>query len=455
MTTIAELFVTLGVKGSDKTLSSIDSMKKGLKDTASVSLEAKAAIIGAMYALERLFAASGQAGTDLTNFNASLGVSAQTLQQYQYAARQAGVSNKETEATFKSLQSTMTKTLMGEGAPKGLARVSMLTGGITAEDIQKFAKSPQLLIQRLQEYAAKETNAGLRNEVLKSFGIGDQMAAALSRQAFRPNVLQQAPTYKDSEIQQLDKANIAWSNLGTKIEMAIGHFNAQHGGQLVGDISKMVDEVLKLAGAFEKLSEKAKLFEWLDKIFQGWKSIFEGLTEAIDLINAAKVPEDKGSAFANAVSGNDANGKPRVKSRDELDEEALERSFAEAVQGVFTSLLSGVAPTTGPDRRTPTEQWKDERQAIIDAIKASSFNPGERSTPPKLQLVPPQSSSVPTAQAVRPNAPAVQSSGTTQVNVNQNLNFSHEGKDAKQTGDSTKQAVKEAFRQLPALGQGS
>jgi hypothetical protein len=41
------------------------------------------------------------------------------------------------------------------------------------------------------------------------------------------------------------------------------------------------------------------------------------------------------------------------------------------------------------------------------------------------------------------------------INVNQNLHFQHDGKDHKKTGDSTHKAVKDAFRQMSAQGQGS
>lgn len=264
---IGELFLNLGVKGTEKTVGALSNVKKSLGEIGSMSLEAKAGIIAAMYALERLFAASGKAGTDLTNFNAITGDSVKTLQQYQYAARQVGVSNQEVEGSFKSLQSSMTKTMMGEGAPKGLARVAMLAGNISQEDIQNYAKQPELLIKKLQEYASKETNIGLRNETLKSFGLGENMIAALSRNAFRPEILKKAPTYSDSEVKQLDKANIAWSNLGTKIEMAVGHFNAMHGGQLVSDISKIVSAVFKLIDAFTTLAEKLHVFDGIAKVF--------------------------------------------------------------------------------------------------------------------------------------------------------------------------------------------
>src|ERR1700744_4238817 len=102
---IGSLFLNLGIKGSEKTVGALTDVKKGLGELGSMSLEAKAGIVAAMYALEQLFATSGKAGTDLTNFNAITGESVKTLQQYQYAARQVGVSNQEVEGSFKTLQS--------------------------------------------------------------------------------------------------------------------------------------------------------------------------------------------------------------------------------------------------------------------------------------------------------------------------------------------------------------
>lgn len=421
---VGELFVNLGIKGSEKTVGQITNVRQGLKDTAGVALEARLALIGAMYALERLMSQSGQAGTNFTNFNALLGVSAKTLQQYQYAARQAGVSNEEVEGSFKSLQAVMTKTLMGEGAPKGLAQVARLTGGLTAQDIKRFAEQPQLLIQRLQEYASKEKNAGLRNEVLKSFGVSDGMIAAMNRKAFTPQQLQKAPTYSDKEVESLDRANIAWSNLGTKIQMAVGHFNALHGGDLVTDIGKITDKVLKLADVFMKFSESAKLFERINQIFEGWGLIFDGLTSAAktlnDLFSGDFQKQDKASDKVISTIKDTVSATPGV--------------FSEIIQDIFGS-------GTKPGDKKP---FATKPQATPGAT-------------PNLKLVPPPAPpSATTPGVITPPLPATAGKTTTQnINVNQNLNFQHEGKDARQTGDSVKKAVHDSYRQLSAQGQGS
>lgn len=462
---IGELFVQLGLTGSDKAKKEIKDVKGGLKETASASLEAKAAIVGAMYALQRLFSASNQAGTDLTNFNAQIGVSAQTLQQYQYAAQQVGVSNQEMAGTFKSLQSTMTKTLMGEGAPKGLARVAMLTGGMTPADLEKFAKQPQLLVQKLQEYAQKETNAGLRNEVLKGFGISDSMAAALSRNAFRPEVLAKAPTYSDKEINALDKTHAAWSNLGTKIEMTIGRFNAKHGGKLIEDISNITDKVFLLGEAFMKMAEKFKVFEWIGKVFEGWAIILDTVTTLADGVDA---PE--GSA-------------KKIKS------DEIKGGFKEALNWMLERKFLPDEPgkTSGYpqfDTSKPMFQWgasKTPNSPVKSPIKPSTgpmVVPQERPfkvlpgggqksetekpiTPPTLKVIPGQSHApgVPAVKDVVPKMPAQAAAGGNQVSItnefNQEFNFSDGVADPQATADSVKRSVQQAFRQSFAQSQWS
>jgi hypothetical protein len=363
---VGELFVNLGIKGSEKTLGALSATQKGLQSAGSTALETKAAILGAVYAFGRMIEASGVAGTGLTNFNAVTGVSTDTLQRYQYAARQMGVANEDVAGSFKSLQSAMTKTLMGEGAPKGLGRVALLTGGLTSADIDRFARDPEALMKRLQQYALTEKNAGLRNEVLKSFGMSDQMIAGMARGAFRPSAMAKAPTYSTNELRALDQANIAWSNLGTKVEMAFGHFNAAHGGQLVRDISKITDQVIKLTEAFIKLAEKLKFFELIGKVFEGWTLIFQEINKAA----AVKTPTTDNSSL-------------------------MDKLIGERFAGDVTKLFA-----------------------------------------PKL-------------------APTGTGKPSGNIEVNQTLNFQHDGKDSKKTGDSTKKAIQDAFRQYTAQGQGS
>lgn len=363
---IAELFVNLGIKGTEKTVGALSTVKKGLGDISSMSLEAKAGILAALYGLERLTAASGAAGTNFTNFTALTGMSAQALQRWQYAARQAGISGQEMEGSLKGVQNAMTNMLLGNGMPAGFGIVASKVG----LDMTRL-RDTQYVMAQLQKFA-QQVPADVASNVIKSFGVGEGVIAAMRRNSFRPDVFAKAPAYSDKEIGALDKANIAWSNLGQKIEMAIGHFNAKHGLELVRDITVITDKVLKLSEAFMKLADQLKLFSWVSKVFEGWSLI-------LDQINAtAKDLGNKGAAATGA----------------------------------------GALDTTGSVMKQLMEDWKNW---ILTGTTQNNPNLGTNQN----------------------------------IQINQNLNFQHDGRDAKKTGDSVHESTKKAFRQMPAQRKGS
>lgn len=446
---IGELFVKLGIQGGEKTLNTLKDNQKAFKGTASMALEAKAAILGAAYAFQNLMSTSNRAGSELTNFSSSIGVSAQTLQRYQYAARQVGVDNKAVEASFRGLQQTMTKTLMGEGAPKGLARVAQLTGDITPEDILAFSKSPEKLLQRLQEYAAQEKDAGFRNEVLKSFGLGDDMVAALSRKAFRPEVLSKAPVYSDKEIAALDKANVAWSNLGDKIEKAFGRFNAKYGNQLVGDLTKIVDKVVALAEAFVELADKAKVFETIGMAIEGWTLIFQELKTLVDwlIANIPKLWESGKSFFTDEIP----NAFRELLKQVDVDVKRAELPpmFGQKQASIYDEKYQ---PKELVEKRRAEKEERKNAARVPSTVElmARNFNAADLVMPkipePIVNLTMP-----PAPQAAR-NAGAQPVSQN--ITVQQTLRFEGaDGVDPERAKRIHAEAVQRAYRQIPAQGR--
>lgn len=275
---IAELFVNLGIKGADKTVGALGDVKKGLSSVSAMSLEAKAGILAAVYGLEQMAARSGAVGTGLTNFAALTGLSTQRLQQWQYAARQAGVSGEELVGSLKGVQNSMTNMLLGKGAPEGLGIVAKAVGFDP-----KRARDTFYVLEQLQK-AAQALPKDVGNNVLKSFNLSEGTIAAMRLGKFNAKTFAQAPKYGENEIESLNKSNIAWSNLGNKIEMAFGHFNAKHGQQLVNDLSRLVTEVMKFADALTILADKLKIFEVVGEVF-------DGLTKSMRLLNGETVDQ--------------------------------------------------------------------------------------------------------------------------------------------------------------------
>lgn len=383
--TIAELFVNLGVKGADSAGKALGGVKSGLGEVKSMSLEAKAGIIAVVYGLERLMSQSAQMGTSLLNFNTLTGISTKDLQQWQYAARQAGVSGEEMTGSLKAVQSAMTNMLLGKGAPEGMAMLANKVGFDPAR-----ARDTLYVMSQLQKFA-QAVPKDVGNAMLKSFGLSEGTIAAMRRNMFTQDTFKKAPTYSEGEVNQLNKVDVAWANLGQKIQMAMGHLTSKHGLQLVTDISKITSEIFKMLDAFARLAEKLKFFQGIAKIFEGWGLIFGGVASAVD-----KVSSNKGGV---------AEGFKKLWSENAT-------SMGEAFQGMMIS------------------------------IKESLEEGSEPQTPAAQKVVPP----------MKPQSP---SSKVQNINVNQNLNFQHDGKDSKKTGASVHKAVKDAYRQMSAQAQGS
>jgi hypothetical protein len=274
---IAELFVNLGIKGKETTGKALGDVKTGLGEVKSMSLEAKAAIAGAIYALERMMSSSAATGTSLSNFAAATGMSAQKLQEFQYAARQVGVEGESVTASLKNVQSTMMTMLQTGQAPQGMSMFAdfLAKQGETLSEAK--IRDTGWMITKLQEMSRAFPPDIIRGMV-QSFGISEDVFAAMRKNAFRPDVMAKAPKYSDGEIGQLNRVDVAWKNLGQKIQMAMGHFTSKHGVQLVSDLSKITTEVIKLADALANFADKFK-------IFQLASDVFDGITKSLRLIN--------------------------------------------------------------------------------------------------------------------------------------------------------------------------
>ncbi len=290
--TIAELFVNIGVKGDDKAKGALGGVKGTLGEISTAGLAAKAAILGAVYGLQRLMSQSAASGSSLMSYAAATGLSAENLQRWQYAARQANVGAEEMENSITGLQSAMVKMSMGQGAPQGMGVVANAVGIDPAK-----VRDTMYMMGKLNDYAKKEKNVDFANEMLKSFGLSMNMISAMRRNAFDPKNLAAAPIYSNAEASQLQKVDVAWGNLGKKIEMAIGHLNAKHGLKLISDIASLTTQILKLADALIIVSEKLKVFEVIGETIGG-------ITKILRLANGESLDKvAKDDSFAKSHGG--------------------------------------------------------------------------------------------------------------------------------------------------------
>jgi len=412
---ISELFVSLGVKGSEKTIEAFAKVGSGIRNVATMSLEAKAAIIGATYALEQFMSNSATRGTDLSNLSTYLGVSTKQLQQWQYAAQQAGESGEEFTSSLKSVYDKVAQMRLGGQRPPWFALFAQTVGGF---DFEKSYHDIFYTLGKLQQFAQSNVNTLVQNPILKGFGLSDNTIAAMRKGVFNQGNFEKAPLYSDKEIANLTQVKVLWDNLETKVEMFFGHFTAANGKQIVKDLSDLTDQVLKLAVAFESLLEKLQVFQILGNATAGWNKIFDAINgkheNTSDQRNLDKI-------YSDIQKYSNRNIEDTKKSSDNFD------------TSIFSSIKENISNSwkyLNPQLEQSTD-FKDTLNNLFNFLPNNQNN------------------------VISPPVPYNRNSqgGTQNTTINQNLNFQHEGKEYGQIKDSMNQSVMLAWKQLSAQSQ--
>lgn len=418
--TIGELFINIGIKGGQRTLGALNSVKQAMGSLGTTSAATLAGISAAVYGFERLTSASGRIGTSLLNFTALTGESAQQLQKWQYAAMLAGSSGEEMASTFKTIQSSMTDMLLGKGAPEGLGLLASRVGF----DIRQ-ARDTQYVLGQLQKFA-QSVAPDIGNAVLRSFGLSDVIIAGMRRGAFNPNTFSSAPKYTDVQIKSLNQAQIAWEKFGLKIEMAIGNFNAKHGVQLVNGLDIIISKTIKLTDAIANMGEKFHVFQVFGKYIENLSKFIELVTKGTNTINRSK-------------ELNNISNKTNDTFLSEIVRIAVGiGSLSMLLLGKRTIGMSGISGLLQGafDYIGAGTNKRDEGDLLWNKMKASII-------------------SNPDIFAPKVGASNPINSSSNNTHVQQTLNFNHDGKDHQKTADSVKKAAQHFVRQSPAQGWAS
>lgn len=261
---VGELFVNLGIKGSEKTVGAVSSVTKGLSEARSMSIEAKAGILGAVYAVERMMAASDKTGMALRQFSELTGLSAETLQRWQYAARQGGESFDDFTGSVKAVQGAVTNMLLNKSAPEYIGLISRYVKDFDPTKL----RDTFYVMSKLTE-AAKAMPKDVGQPILKAWGVSDSFISAARMGVFNEKNFKSAPVYSEAQQAALAKADAAWANLGQKVEMSFGKFNAKHAKEFTHDIGLLADAAIKLGEALAKISEKYKVIEGVGHGIEG------------------------------------------------------------------------------------------------------------------------------------------------------------------------------------------
>lgn len=332
---VGELFINIGLAGATKVGQSLGQVRNWMSEVGSTSLETKAAIAGVVFGLEHFMSRSAQLGMSLQQFSNFTGLSIDSLQRWQIAGKQAGVSAEEMESSIKGIQKAIAEIQLGHGPPGGFPMIARYAGGI---DINKL-NDTYYVLEKIQKFAQnKEVPRPFANYFMQQAHLSDNMIQFLRTSKIgSPGKVDSSLINTDAQVKQLAKVSVAWDMLGLKMQRAWDKLTAKHGIQVVSDLSKITDQIVKMVSALSTLAEKLKIFKLLGMVFEGWSDIFQLMNETIDnVINTV-----------DQLSGN--SKEPQVKEKPVLSDEMVMPDLFSLIKPLASMVLqNNVAPNEKP-----------------------------------------------------------------------------------------------------------
>ena len=409
----AELFVSLGIKGSEKTLNVLSTVKTGMGGIRDTSLAAKAAILAAVYALEKMTMGAANSGYNIQSLATYLDISTKSLQQWRYAALQAKISNEEFDQSARAVQNNLKSFAESAILPKGSDILAQETHLNFTKDLKVDDILPKLLeFAHNKKYSRKNIET-----ILEAWGLSSNEISQAIMGKFTTANLNKAPIVGDGELNKLSNISVEWANLEAKVKLFMMHLTAKDGEEAVKNLNHMADSVFRIANDIERISTKLGVFKLIGNMFNGLDMILGVTADALegkrDKNNALEnlllpTPEDNKKLFSELNAEFQLN-KSMPKSTPYFDH------FENSLGGSIDSIFSG---------------FKSTSENIFGGFKEAVFDLSHFMEP-KL-----------------PSRFSLPESKTTNT-VNQNITFQHPGVDAHRTKEDISKHVIAALRMIP------
>lgn len=274
-TKAGELFINIGIKGADKTISAFANVRSSVDGVTKTSWEAKVALLGAMYALQQFASAAGMNAQGLTNLNATLGVSVDTLQRLEYVATKFGAAKGAMGGALGSLSSLAAEAKMSGNLP---AAFSLIAGTIHdpkfLDDLQN--RRFDEVLKGVQKFANSGIPKDLILSSLQGIGLGG-IAPQLMRGKFTEKELNKAPVDSKNMIAGLDRMQEVFKDVEARFDRLRDKMVLAWGPKFAKDIQTIIPHLDHLLESFLKLSQSLHVIAGVGKIFEGWGHIFDAM----------------------------------------------------------------------------------------------------------------------------------------------------------------------------------
>ncbi|WP_241569404.1 phage tail tape measure protein [Rosenbergiella collisarenosi] len=342
--------------------SDVKAAGSAIKTMADVAIGASTAIAGASIAL--LKTTSDQI-TETDRWAKSLGMSTQSLLQWQFAAKQAGLSGDNMADIFKDMNDKLGDAILNKS---GEAAQAFDTLGLSAKKLQALSPDKQLLAIA---DAMKGMNVAQKTNILES--LGNDLSKLLP--LFDNNneklklFLKQSTEYNvappQSDIDKLVKVNAIFQDLEASWD---GFKNTMASGLADIDLSSLVNSVHELEHTLTD-----------PQVLQGIANMVMGFTKVVDLLaKGAKLANDMAYGWGKTGDTSQASDLDTlIKKRKELNESL---KYSQSFLGTLDAL--------GGNIRSPDEVKKSialnelliktyhARKQAEDAINVTKSNGG-------------------------------------------------------------------------------
>jgi hypothetical protein len=284
---VGELFINLSIKGADVVGKAVQGAKDGIGGLASMSLEAKAAIVGMGVALEESLRITGQRGNDLTNFSKSLGVAVETIGGLENEFRKlSGVGRGELYQTLSSIQKVQAEMIRN----KSISGEMQLFVKNTHADVDRLKTDIPYFLEMARKFAqlpAAKTRPGVVKDILGQIGISesDAMYSALVSGKHDLTKLKPGNSLNGRQADELANNYKRLLDLKDQIEKFTAKETIKFGGSAITDIENTTLAIEDLADAFLDLNKQLHIFSAVGTAIEGFATIFHTLASDVRVLS--------------------------------------------------------------------------------------------------------------------------------------------------------------------------
>jgi hypothetical protein len=369
----------------------------------------KAAVMGVVYGLGRLAGFAAGRGMDLLNLSSYLDQSTDSIQRWELAFAKAGITADETHSVLKNVQNIMGAMRRGEAAPKGWDRLASEAG------LNFYDRHEKILEKTMKWLRTTKMDAAQANSLAASMGLSENTISMARRMDLALDKVNGKRIQSKKLLQEEADIKVKWEALWDSMQKKMQEFAVMYAGPGIKHLGHAFDWVVKVTDNLSKLMDKFKAFDLVVK----------GLGIAIAAYFAPITAAVVGLVY--------------LLSKYEQYNESEENKMSPE------------------DKKLSTEQpWQYNLQSMFRGTKefGGLVGKGASSVFDMVKDVMPKSNVPSTESLIYSGSKLGQAPTNPNINVQQTLNFQHEGKDASKTASSVNEAVKRTFYQMPALSGG-